>query len=541
MQVMIRIRQLKVSIEKDTKYELIKQIIKKIKIKETELLDMKISKKSLDARNKPNLFYIYEVDIKVNNEEKVLEKNYKDKDILKTPIEEYIYPTKGDKKLNNKPIIVGSGPAGLFCAYLLAELGYNPIIIERGEPVEKRVKTVEDFWKTGVLNTESNVQFGEGGAGTFSDGKLNTLVKDKEYRMKKAFEIFVSCGANEEILYIHNPHIGTDVLRNVVKNIRNKIIELGGTFLYNTCLTNLIIENNKIKGIEVNNKDVIDTDILVLAIGHSARDTFKMLLDNKITLEPKPFAVGLRVQHPQEIINKNQYGEEYNKKLLPPASYKLTYKTKDNRGVYSFCMCPGGYVVNASSEKGKLAINGMSYQDRGSINANSAIIVTVDSKDYGNNPLDGIKFQQNLEEKAYSLGNGKIPIQTLKDFNNSVETTNLGNIKPIFKGEYKFTDLNKLLPKEVALALKESFPNFGRKIKGFDDENTILAGIESRTSSPVRILRNDNLESIDIEGLYPCGEGAGYAGGIITSAMDGLKVAEAIIKKYNFKGGKSNA
>lgn len=531
---MIRIRQIKVFYKKDCIDELKKQISKKINLSEKEILEIKISKKSLDARNKPNLFYIYEVDIKVNNEEKILAKNLNNKDILKTPKEEYIYPTKGNKKLNNKPIVVGSGPAGLFCAYLLAELGYNPIIIERGEPVEERVKTVEEFWKRGILNTESNVQFGEGGAGTFSDGKLNTLVKDKEYRMKKVFEIFASCGANPEILYIHNPHIGTDVLRTVVKNIRNKIIELGGTFLYNTCLTNLIIDNDKLKGIEVNNKDIIDTDILVLAIGHSARDTFKMLLDNKITLEPKPFAVGLRVQHPQELINENQYGEDYNKNILPPASYKLTYKTKDNRGVYSFCMCPGGYVVNASSEQGKLSINGMSYQDRGSINANSAIIVTVDSRDYGTNPLDGIKFQQNLEEKAYSLGQGRIPIQTLKDFNNSVETTKLGNINPIFKGDYKFVDLNKLLPKEVAKSIKEAFPNFGRKIKGFDNENTILAGIESRTSSPVRILRNDNLESIDIEGLYPCGEGAGYAGGITTSAMDGLKVAEAIIKKYNF-------
>lgn len=536
---MIRIRQIKISIEKDNTYEIKNKISKKINCNINDIKEIKINKKSLDARQKPNLFYIYEVDININNEEKILSKNINDKDILKTPHEKYNYPKIGNKDLSKRPIIVGSGPAGLFCAYLLAELGYQPLVIERGEPIEQRIKTVENFWKTNNLNKESNVQFGEGGAGTFSDGKLNTLVKDKDYRMKKIFEIFVNCGADKEILYINSPHIGTDMLRNVIKNMRNKIIKLGGTFLYNTCLTNLIIENNVIKGIEINNKNTIDTDILVLAIGHSARDTFEMLLNNNLNLESKPFAIGLRVQHKQELINKNQYGEKYNK-ILPPASYKLTYQTKSGRGVYSFCMCPGGYVVNASSESGKLAINGMSNHQRESENANSAIIVTVDSKDYGNNPLDGIKFQQKLEEKAYQLGNGKIPIQILKDFHNNVETTKLGNINPIFKGNYQYTNLNKLLPKDISDSMKEAFENFDKKIRGFDREDTILAGIESRTSSPVRIPRNDDLESIDIKGIYPCGEGAGYAGGITTSAMDGLKVAESIIKKYNFKGGKNN-
>lgn len=531
---MIRIRQIKISIEKDNSTDLKKQICKKLRIESNEIKDIKISKKSLDARNKPNLFYIYEVDIQITNEDKILRKNIKNKDILKTPKEEYIYPKLGNKKLNKKPAIVGSGPAGLFCAYLLAELGYKPIIIERGEPVEKRIKTVENFWITGSLNKESNVQFGEGGAGTFSDGKLNTLVKDKDFRMKKVFEIFVNSGANPNILYTHNPHIGTDILREVVKNIRNKIIDNGGTFLYNSCLTNININNNKITSIEINNSQVIETDILVLAIGHSARDTFKMLFDKKIDMESKPFAIGLRVQHPQELINENQYGKNYNK-ILPPASYKLTYKASNNRGVYSFCMCPGGYVVNASSEPRHLAINGMSYQNRGSENANSAIVVTISSDDYGNHPLDGMKFQQYLEEKTYELGNGKIPIQLLKDFHNSVETTTLGNIKPVFKGNYQYSDLNKLLPSDISMAIKEAFPNFGKKIKGFDRDDTILAGIESRTSSPVRIIRNEKLESTNIKGIYPCGEGAGYAGGITTSAIDGLKVAEAIINKYNPK------
>lgn len=530
---MIRIRQIKLSVEKDNIQELRKKISQKIKCQDKDIIDIKISKKSLDARNKPNIYYIYEVDITTNNGEKILKKNINNNDILKTPDETYKYPILGNIKLNNKPIIVGSGPAGLFSAYLLSIQGFNPIIIERGEPVEERVKTVEHFWNTGELNINSNVQFGEGGAGTFSDGKLNTLVKDKDYRMKKVFETFIECGATPEILYTHNPHIGTDILRDVVKNMRNKIIEMGGTFLYNTCLTNLIIENNQIKGIEINNKDIIYTDIVVLAIGHSARDTFLMLQNNNITLEPKPFAVGLRVQHPQELINENQYGNNYNKNL-PNASYKLTYRTKAGRGVYSFCMCPGGYVVNASSEKGRLAINGMSYQDRGSINANSAIVVTVNPEDYGNNPLDGMNYQRKLEEKAYDLGNGKIPIQLLKDFHNNVETKELGNINPIFKGDYKLSNLNTILPEYISSSLKEAFINFDNKIKCFNQDNTILAGIESRTSSPIRIPRDEYLESTNIKGLYPCGEGAGYAGGITTSAMDGLKVAEAITTKYYY-------
>lgn len=529
---MIRIRQIKIAIGKDNNQELRTKICKKINCNIQDIKEIKITKKSIDARNKPNLYYVYEVDIKIKNEEKIFQRNKHDQDILLSPKEEYILPKVGNQELKSSPIIIGSGPAGLFCAYLLAELGYNPLIIERGEPIEKRVETVEKFWKTGILNKESNVQFGEGGAGTFSDGKLNTLVKDKDYRMKKVFEIFIESGADPEILYIHNPHIGTDILRKVVTNMRNKIIQNGGKFLYNTCLTNLIIEDNQIKGIEINHQKILKSDIVVLAIGHSARDTFEMLLKNNINLEPKPFAIGLRVQHPQILINQNQYGQNYNK-ILPPASYKLTYRASNNRGVYSFCMCPGGYVVNASSEEGRLAINGMSYHNRASTNANSAIVVTVSPEDYGNNPLDGIDYQRRLEEKAYKLGNGKIPIQLLKDFHNNVETTKLGNITPIFKGDYRYTNLNKLLPKEVTFALKEAFPNFDKRIKCFNQDDTILAGIESRTSSPVRIPRKENLESIAIKGLYPCGEGAGYAGGITTSAMDGLKVAENIIQTYN--------
>lgn len=526
---MIRIRQIKIPIEKDNINHLKKKISIILNCQETDIKTISISKKSLDARKKPNIFYIYEVDVDIKNEEHLLKKHHINKDIFLTPEEKYIYPEIGNKKINYRPIIVGSGPAGLFCAYLLAEKGYKPIIIERGEKIEERVKSVEEFWKTGVLNKNSNVQFGEGGAGTFSDGKLNTLVKDKSFRMKKVFEIFVESGADKDILYTNNPHIGTDVLRKVIVNLRKKIIGFGGEFHYNTTLTNINIKENKITSIEINHKEIINTDILVLAIGHSARDTFEMLDKKAFYLEPKPFAVGLRIQHPQELININQYGK--NNKLLPPASYKLTYQTKEGRGVYSFCMCPGGYVVNASSEERKLAINGMSYHDRNSLNANSAIVVTVSPKDYGTNPLDGLTFQRNLEEKVYILGNGKIPIQTIKDFHNSVESKKLGNIKPIFKGDYQLADLNKLFPSYITDSIKEALPNFDQKILGFNDDNAILAGVESRTSSPVRIPRNENLES-SIKGIYPCGEGAGYAGGITTSAMDGLKVAESIISTY---------
>ena len=524
---MIRVKEIKIPIENYNDKILKQTVAKKIKCKLEDIKELKINKQSIDARHKPNIFYITEVDINVKNENMVLKHN---KNVSPSPNETYIYPKKGKIKLNKRPIIIGSGPAGLFCAHLLAELGYKPLIIERGEKVSDRINSVELFWHTGILNTNSNVQFGEGGAGTFSDGKLNTLTKDKEHRQKKVLETFVKYGANPDILYSNHPHIGTDILRKIIINMRNNIIKLGGDFKYNSTLTNIKIENNRIKSIEINNDYLIETDILILAIGHSARDTFKMLLKSGLTMEPKPFAVGLRIQHPQEIINKSQYGEKY--KLLPPATYKLTYQTKDKRGVYSFCMCPGGYVVNASSEIGRLAINGMSNHNRDTLNANSALVVTVGPTDYGNKPLDGIEFQKDLEEKMYKLGDGKIPIQLLKDFNSNIETTKIESVSPIIKGEYKLCNLNNALPEYISNGIKEAIPEFGKKIKYFDMDNAILAGIESRTSSPIRIPRDEQYES-NIKGIYPCGEGAGYSGGITTSAIDGIKIAEEIIKTYH--------
>ena len=525
---MITLRQIKIPLEKDSELELKNKISKILNCKTKDIQKMYITKKSIDARRKPELFYIYEANIDVLNENEILKRN-KNQDILKTKIEKYQFSDLGEIKLKHAPVIIGSGPAGLFCAYMLAEHGFRPIIIERGEEVEKRIQSVEHFWKTGKLKENSNVQFGEGGAGTFSDGKLNTNAKDKVGRQQKVLETFVSSGADKEILYLHNPHIGTDILRNVVKNMRNKIIEFGGKFMYETTLTNMEIRDNKIISIEVNKKENIETELLVLAIGHSARDTFEMLLNKNITLEPKPFAVGLRIQHPQKVINEAQYGRAN----IKAASYKLTYKATNGRGVYSFCMCPGGFVVNASSEKNRLVINGMSNHKRDEENANSAIVVTVNPKDYGLSPLDGIKFQRKLEEKAYLLGQGRIPIQLWKDFNENKAFKTFGKVVPIFKGEYHFSNLNDLLPEFLNQSIKEAIPYFGKKIKGFNMDDAILAGIESRTSSPVRILRNEEFES-NILGVYPCGEGAGYAGGIMTAAIDGIKIAEAIAKKYYF-------
>ena len=525
---MIRVRQIKVKLENDNIIELKKQISKKIKVNTNDIHDIKIQKKSIDARNKKEIYFVYEVDIEVTNEENIISK-IKSNDILKTPCEEYKFNITGTHDMKYRPIIVGTGPAGLFCAYMLAKNGYKPLVIERGEKVEDRIKTVEEFWKTGNLNVESNVQFGEGGAGTFSDGKLNTLVKDKNFRMKKVFEIFVEHGANEDILYENKPHIGTDILRNVVINMRNSIIEMGGEFKYNTCLTNLNIKNNVIESIEVNNNENILCDNLILAIGHSARDTFYMLDKNNIIMESKSFAVGIRIQHPQEMINESQYGSY--SKYLKPASYKLTYQTNKKRGVYSFCMCPGGYVVNASSEKEKLVINGMSNNKRETENANSAIVVTVTPNDYGTSPLDGIEFQRNLERKAYEVGSGKIPIQLLKDYYENKKTLKLEEVNPIFKGNYQLSNINEIFPDYINDSIKEAIVNFGTKIKGYDRSDAIVAGVESRTSSPVRINRNDEY-MCNIRGIYPCGEGAGYAGGITTSAMDGIKVAESIMSFY---------
>ena len=518
---MIRVREVKISFENNNDAFIKNKLNKLLK---TDVISYEIVKKSIDARKE--LLFVYTFDVEVKNEREILKRN--EKNIIEKPSEDYLFEITGKEKLKNRPVIVGAGPAGLFLAYILSENNYRPIVIERGEKIENRINTVEKFWKDNILNENSNVQFGEGGAGTFSDGKLNTLVRDKFNRNKKVFDIFVDCGAPKEIMYENKPHIGTDILRNVVINIRNKILEMGGEFRYNSKMTDIVIDDNKVKKIIINNNEELECDNLFLALGHSARDTFYLLNDKGLEMKAKPFAVGLRIMHRQEDINKCLYGKHY--KDMPPASYKLTYNTKDGRGVYSFCMCPGGYVVNASSEKERLVINGMSNYKRDSKIANSALVVSVTSKDFGENIFSGLEFQRELESKAYRLGNGNIPLQRYIDFVNNKDTSNI-KFEPAIKGNYCFSNLNKLLPDYIVNSIREAMPSFKKQIDCYDDDDSLLMGIESRTSSPITIIRDDNGMS-NIEGIYPVGEGAGYSGGITTSAMDGLKQAENFAKKY---------
>ncbi len=536
---MIRISQLKLEVN-HTKEQLENKICKLLHISEKEMHSYSIQKMSIDARKKPQIFYTYVIDVNVADEKKVFSK-VKDNSISKVEYNPYTFLINGTKKLDNRPIIIGSGPAGLFCAYMLSENGYCPILLEQGEDVDKRSETVEKFWKDGVLKKSSNVQFGEGGAGTFSDGKLNTLVKDKYGRNKKVLEIFVENGAPDNILYEAKPHIGTDILKQVVKNMRNHIISMGGTVLFEKKVTDITFDNKKVVSVTVNNEEIFHTSCVVLAIGHSARDTFSLLNEKGVLMEAKDFAVGFRVEHPQKMINETLYGKEMAEKL-PPAPYKVTAKTKSGRGVYSFCMCPGGYVVNASSEENRLAINGMSYSKRDSKSANSAIIISVTKEDFpSNQPLSGIEFQRQLEEKAYVLGNGCIPYTTYgKMCENLSKNKSLNDDKTTYfeefegntKGMVKEADLSEFFTKDMMESFVEGMEHFGKIINGFTHPDTKIYAVESRTSSPVKIIRDfDTLES-NFKGLYPCGEGAGYAGGITSAGMDGIKVAEQIAEVY---------
>ncbi|NLZ48492.1 MAG: FAD-dependent oxidoreductase [Clostridiales bacterium] len=528
----IRINNISLKLDED-KEVLIKKAAKKLKISEKEIKHFKILKESLDARKKSDIKLVYHVELNCNNEE-ALVKKLKDKDVkLEEPYYEGVIKF-GDRKLDNRPVVVGFGPAGIFAALTLAENGYKPIVIERGEDVDKRTETVNKFWETGQLDVNSNVQFGEGGAGAFSDGKLTTRIKDKrcDYVLKK----LVEAGAPEEIAYLAKPHVGTDLLKGVVKNIRERIIELGGEVLFSNKLEEIKHENGKLKSIIANGRE-INCENLILAIGHSARDTYEMLYKNKIYMEPKAFAIGVRIEHLQEVINKSQYGEMYDHPKLKAADYKLTYQSERlNRAVYSFCMCPGGVVVSAASEENRLVTNGMSYHARDLENANSALVVTVRPEDFeGNSPLRGMEFQRYYEALAYKLGGGgyKAPVQLLGDFMEDRLSTKIGRVKPSYTGGYIFEDLRKCLPPYVIEALKEAIPVFDKRINGYGDKDAVLTGIETRTSAPVRIQRDENLESISIKGIYPAGEGAGYAGGIISAAVDGIKVAEKIIEKYS--------
>ncbi|RKM62374.1 FAD-binding protein [Butyrivibrio sp. CB08] len=547
---MIRIGQIKLEINENTTYEdkslkeiLQKKAAKKLKVSASDIVRLDIVKHSIDARKKPELFDVYVVEVSLKGNEGKLVSRLKDRNITLSDRKEYdFWIAAGVPEISSdkKVVIIGSGPAGLFCGYELARHGFKPLILERGSDVDKRTEIVSQFWKDGKLNPATNVQFGEGGAGTFSDGKLNTMVKDKDGRGERALDIFVKAGAPERIKYESKPHIGTDILRRVVKNIRNEIISSGGQVMFDSQVTDIVIDDGRVKAVKCGETEY-PCDYLVLAIGHSARDTFAMLKDRGISMQPKPFAVGFRVEHPQSLINESQYGKRAIG-ALPPAPYKLTTTTSEGRGVYSFCMCPGGYVVNASSEEDMLAVNGMSYSGRDGDNANSAIIITVDPKDFGGSDiLSGVEFQRRLEKKAYELAGGKIPVEYYGDFKKAIdgdgqESGSIDNFidqnfVPQMKGEYEFAKVHTILPDDLNKAFVEGMENFGRTIRGYNDDRALVSGVESRTSSPVRIVRLEDGVSENISGLFPCGEGAGYAGGIMSAAMDGIRIAQLVARK----------
>lgn len=560
---MLRLNQVKVGTEQDAQLD--RRVAEVLQVPLRDIMSVRIVRQSIDARRKPQIFYRYTLDVEVKNQERVLRK-FRGRENLVSLADPVVYhfPELGNKRQEHVPVIVGMGPAGLFCGYFLALHGYRPILLERGKCVEERQEDVERFWETGKLTPNSNVQFGEGGAGAFSDGKLNTLVKDRDGRNSVVLETLVRFGAKESICYEAKPHIGTDVLCQVVGRMRREITRLGGTVRFSSCVTGIETREGRVSGVIVNEEELLPCSQVVLACGHSARDTFAMLYEKGVPMEAKAFAVGLRVEHSQDMINECQYGKS-DPGALGAAPYKVTAQASNGRGVYSFCMCPGGYVVNASSEQGRTAVNGMSYSGRGGRNANSAVIVSVTPEDFGSDhPLAGIAFQRQLEEKAYELGNGKIPVQRYGEFRERVvmeqdgETAIQGSaaaqvkasvryeanasyvdegdangemLQPQCKGDYVWADVSRILPKACNEAFVEGMTAFGKQIEGFDRPDTVLSGVESRTSSPVRICRDESFQSA-IRGLYPCGEGAGYAGGITSAAMDGLRVAEAIAAEY---------
>jgi uncharacterized FAD-dependent dehydrogenase len=501
------------------------------------LSSWKVVKISYDARKRSELWVIYAVVVELARAIRGIGEG---RDwIPATDEEDYSFPAplvRQPGAASSRPVIVGAGPAGLFCALILAENGYAPLVLERGEDAETRLETVRNFWDKGELKPDSNMQFGEGGAGTFSDGKLNTSIGDKHHLNAKIIEEFIEAGAPSEIALSNKPHIGTDYLVSVVRGIREKIERLGGRVLFNAKATDFEIENGVLRSVMVNGVERIETRALALAIGHSARDTFETLSRTPLSMVQKPFAVGLRIEHPQELIQRNQFGSFWNHPALPAADYKLTCQASDGRGVYSFCMCPGGYVVNSSSEPGMVACNGMSDFARDSRNANSAIVAAVRTEDFGGSGvLDGIEFQRRWERAAFAAANPKggfaMPVQRFGDFLAGRASTGLGSFRPCSRGAYALSDLNSCLPDYILVALKEGILNFDRKIKGFAHPDAILTGVETRTSSPIRILRDEGLRS-SVAGLYPCGEGGGHSGGIMSSAMDGIRVAESIAKDW---------
>ncbi|NMD71492.1 FAD-binding protein [Bacillus sp. DNRA2] len=526
---MLRISNIKLraDFEPSKESELLAQKIqKKLRVKQDRILSFSISKKSIDAREKNNVQLVYSVDVEMENEKLYL--GIKDVSSIK-PLE---YMIKKTKK-TTRPVVVGSGPAGLFCALVLAEHGLNPIVVEQGMDVDRRKLAVEKFWKEGVLDTNSNVQFGEGGAGTFSDGKLTTGIKNT--RIPKILKEFVDAGAPREIAYLAKPHIGTDILITVVRNIRKKIEHLGGEVYFETKMQDLIIENDQVRGVVLERQgetESIETDAVVLAIGHSARDTFYKLKDLGVDMIPKPFAVGVRIEHHQKDIDAQQFGCFASSPLLGASEYKLNAHLPSGRGVYTFCMCPGGHVVASASEKNTVVTNGMSYSARSGENANSALLVSVTPNDFNGEVLAAIEFQRKLERKAFELGGSNYfaPVQLVGDFLVNKGSKQLGDIMPTYSPGVTPTDLRECLDDFIIDSIKDGLQVMNKKLSGFIRHDAVLSAVESRSSSPVTIKRNLLTFESNIKGLYPCGEGAGYAGGITSSAVDGIKCAEALME-----------
>jgi len=529
---MIRITELRLPID-HAPLELEASILKRLKISSKDLIDFIVFKRSYDARKNTALSLIYTLDVTVKDDEAILKTWGHDPNIRPAPDTSYHFVAKAPDPISERPVVIGFGPCGIFAALVLAQMGFKPIVLERGKQVRERTKDTWGLWRKKILNPESNVQFGEGGAGTFSDGKLYSQIKDPKFYGRKVIQEFIKAGAPEEIAYVAKPHIGTFRLVGMVEKIRQEIIDLGGEIRFQQKVTAFDIQDGQIQGLRLESGETIQAKHVVLALGHSARDTFAALHQAGVYIEPKPFSVGFRIEHPQSLIDRARLGPHAGHPLIGAADYKLVHHAKNGRAVYSFCMCPGGTVVAATSEEGRVVTNGMSQYSRNERNANAGIVVNIDPKDYGGtseNPLAGIDFQRALESKAFELGgqNYEAPGQLVGDFIAGKASTEFGQVIPSYKPGVHLTDLAQALPDYVIEAMREALPAFEKQIKGFALPDAVLTGVETRTSSPLRITRGTNYQSLNVKGLYPAGEGAGYAGGILSAGVDGIKVAEAL-------------
>ena len=530
---MIRLTELRLPIDHAPE-DLEAAICKKLAILAKDLIRYEVFKRSYDARKSNILSFIYTLDLSVKDEEAVLKRLAHDPHIRLSPDTRYHFVAHFDSHIKPqsalRPVVIGFGPCGIFAALTLAQMGLKPIVLERGKPVRERTQDTWGLWRKKILNPESNVQFGEGGAGTFSDGKLWSQVKDPKFHGRKVLQEFVKAGAPEEILYVSKPHIGTFRLVGVVEKMRKEIIELGGEVRFGQKVTGFEISNHALQGIHLESGDFLEADHVVLALGHSARDTFATLHDAGVYMEAKPFSVGFRIEHPQSLIDRTRLGPHAGNPLIGAADYKLVHHAKNGRSVYSFCMCPGGTVVAATSESNRVVTNGMSQYSRNERNANAGIVVGITPDDFPGGPLAGIEFQRQIESKAFTLGgsNYEAPGQLVGDFLQGKTSTEFGSVIPSYKPGVHLTDLAESLPAYAIEAIREAIPAFEKKIKGFSMHDAVLTGVETRTSSPLQIKRGPNYQSINTQGLYPAGEGAGYAGGIMSAGIDGIKVAEAI-------------